>query len=254
MSENKSKRSEKSTGEATKKAIGKTTGKTVVKSKAKQGEKAMKAIKATNMGHRFKELEALIFEHRGKKVLLDSHVAALYGVPTKRVNEAVFRNRAKFPRAYVFQLTAKEWRLLKSQDATSNKEGGRSVSISSDPSPSSNLAGGKRKPPKVFTEKGLYMLATVLKSKQATQATLQIVETFAKIREFAEVAKALALEKNVSKQKALVSQSGSLIGDILNQEFANDTSSETSIELNLAMIKIKHTIKKERKKERKASD
>lgn len=153
--------------------------------------------------------------------------------------------RAKFPRAYVFQLTAKEWRLLKSQDETSNKEGGRSVSIS--PISSPNLVGGKRKPPKVFTEKGLYMLATVLKSKQATQATLQIVETFAKIREFAEVAKALALEKNVSKQKALVSQSGSLIGDILNQEFANDTSSETSIELNLAMIKIKHTIKKERK-------
>ncbi|MDG1702170.1 MAG: hypothetical protein P8I61_04565 [Opitutae bacterium] len=62
-----------------------------------------------------------------------------------------------------------------------------------------------------------------------------------------EVDLTMAVENNVSKQKALVSQSGSLIGDILNQEFANDASSETSIELNLAMIKIKHTIKKGRK-------
>ena len=62
-----------------------------------------------------------------------------------------------------------------------------------------------------------------------------------------EVDLTMAVENNVSKQKALVSQSGSLIGDILNQEFAIDASSETSIELNLAMIKIKHTIKKGRK-------
>ena len=91
------------------------------------------------------------------------------------------------------------------------------------------------------------MLATVLKSRQTTQASLYIVETFAKIREFAQVAKALAVEKNVAMQEAFVSQSGALIRDILNEEFAKDTSSETSIELNLAMIKIKHTINKSRK-------
>ena len=208
----------------------KRKGKTVI---AKKTESALSVV------NRFTELEDMIFELRGEKVLLDSEVAILYGVPTKRVNEAVFRNRGKFPQGYVVQLTAKEWRQLKSQDATSN--------IAHSRSPSQGVKGGKVKAPKAFTEKGLYMLATVLKSKQATQASLYIVETFAKIREFAQVAKALAVEKNVATQEALVSQSGALIRDILNEEFAKDTSSETSIELNLAMIKIKHTIKKSRK-------
>ena len=107
----------------------KTKKKTVRTGKAKE--------KTLGINHRFKELEELIFEHRGQKVLLDSQVALLYGVPTKRVNEAVFRNRAKFPRGYVFQLTVKEWALLKSQDATSNMEHARSVGVK----------GGKRKPP-----------------------------------------------------------------------------------------------------------
>ena len=88
------------------------------------------------------------------------------------------------------------------------------------------------------------MLATILKSKQATKATLQIVETYAKVREFGKVAKSLAIEKDKAKQQSLINKSGKLIGDILNNEFAKDTTSETTIELNLAMIKIKHTIKK----------
>jgi hypothetical protein len=92
------------------------------------------------------------------------------------------------------------------------------------------------------------MLATILKSKQATQATLHIVETFAKVREFSIVAKNLAVEKDKDKKQGLIKKSGALIGEILNNEFAKDTTSETTIELNLAMIKIKHTIKKEPKK------
>ena len=90
------------------------------------------------------------------------------------------------------------------------------------------------------------MLATILKSAQATKATLQIIETFAKVREFSKVAKSLATEKNDTKKQNLVEKSGRLIGDILNQEFADDNSSETTIELNLAMIKIKHKITKKR--------
>jgi hypothetical protein len=220
-------------------SIDKAKGRAKTRGKArKESEKTGQALSVVN---HFAELEKMIFELRGEQVLLDNQVAIVYGVPTKRVNEAVFRNRAKFPRGYVIQLTAKEWRLLKSQDATSNSVGHRSSSGSS------STKGGRVKPPKAFTEKGLYMLATVLKSKQATQATLHIVETFAKIRECSHVVKTLAYEKNVSKQKALLSQSGALIGEILNQEFPKDTSTETSIELNLAMIKIKHTIKKETK-------
>lgn len=92
------------------------------------------------------------------------------------------------------------------------------------------------------------MLATILKSKQATQASLQIVETFAKVRELSKVTRALSLEKNKNKQQGLLKKSGVLIGEILNNGFAQDSSSETTIELNLAMLKIKHTIKKDPKK------
>ena len=159
---------------------------------------------------------------------MDSDVANIYEVETKRINEAVQRNLDKFPPGYLFELDQKEWNLLKSQIATS-----KAIS-----------KGGKVKLPKAFTEKGLYMLATILKSKRATKATLQIVETFAKIREFSRVAKSLATQKDENEKQNLIKQSGKLIGDILNQEFAGDVSTETTIELNLAMIKIKHKIAK----------
>lgn len=181
------------------------------------------------------DLSACILQLRGMDVLLDSVVAELYGVPTKRVNEAVARNRGKFPRGYVFTLTAKEWGQLKSQPATSIRAA------------SSAKRGGKVKAPKAFTEKGLYMLATVLKSKSATQATLEIVETFAQLRQFSQVAKALAEAEEPSEQKRLIGQSSALMGQVLNRAFAeaNGASSETSVELNLALLKIKHTVKRE---------
>ena len=174
-------------------------------------------------------LEKLLVTIRRKKVLLDHHVAELYGVPTREVNRAVKNNPEKFLKGYVMDLNDNELRRLRWKNSTAN-------------------AAKRRTPPKAFTEKGLYMLATILKSKQATKATLQIVETFAKVREFDKVAKSLAVEKDKTKQQSLITKSGKLIGDILNNEFAKDSTSETTIELNLAMIKIKHTIKKDSKK------
>ena len=174
-------------------------------------------------------LETLLVTVRRKKVLLDHHVAELYGVPTREVNRAVKNNPEKFLKGYVIGLNDNELRRLRWKNSTAN-------------------AAKRRTPPKAFTEKGLYMLATILKSKQATKATLQIVETYAKVREFGKVAKSLAIERDKAKQQSLINKSGKLIGDILNNEFAKDTTSETTIELNLAMIKIKHTIKKGAKK------
>jgi len=174
-------------------------------------------------------LETLLVTVRRKKVLLDHHVGELYGVPTREANRAVKHNPEKFLKGYVMDLNDNELRRLRWKNSTAN-------------------AAKRRTPPKAFTEKGLYMLATILKSKQATKATLQIVETFAKVREFDKVAKSLAVEKDKTKQQSLITKSGKLIGDILNNEFAKDTTSETTIELNLAMIKIKHTIKKDSKK------
>ena len=92
-------------------------------------------------------------------------MAELYGVPTREVNRAVKNNPEKFLKGYVIELNTRELSSLRWKNSTTNTAKRRSM-------------------PKAFTEKGLYMLATIIKSKQATQATLQIVETFTKVREF----------------------------------------------------------------------
>ena len=174
-------------------------------------------------------LEDFIVPLRRWQVILDMHVAQLYGVQTREINKAVKNNPEKFPKGYVIQSKNNELQRLRWKISTANLSKRRSL-------------------PYAFTEKGLYMLATILKSKQATKATLQIIETYEKIRAFSKVAKQLATEKDKNQKQKLIKKSGALIGDILNREFAKDTTSETTIELNLAMIKIKHTIKKEPKK------
>ena len=109
----------------------------------------------------YKEVEEKIFEIRGKNVILDGDVANLYGVETREVNQAVKNNPDKFPEGYLILLTTEEWVNLKSKILTSSW-------------------GGKHKLPKAFTEKGLYMLATILKSERATYTTIAIVETFSR--------------------------------------------------------------------------
>ncbi len=176
---------------------------------------------------KIENLTELIIEIRGAKVLLDADVAVIYGVETKRINEAVKNNPDKFPGGYIMELDKSEWDLLKSKFSTSIK-------------------GGKVKLPSAFTEKGLYMLATILKSPQATQATIAIVETFSKIRELSRSIKELSTVQDKAGQKSLMHKSGELIAEIFDDDLqASDT--ETSIELNFAALKFKHTIKKKSK-------
>lgn len=185
-------------------------------------------------------IENFIISLRNQKVILDRDVAKIYEVETRDINKAVKNNLAKFPRGYIFSISKKELESLRWKISTAKLENLQGKDSTAKLSKTRVL-------PKAFTEKGLYMLATILKSKRATKATLQIIETFAKVREFSRVAKTLATVKNKNEKQDLIQQSGKLIGDILNQEFANDTSSETTIELNLAMIKIKHKITKIKK-------
>lgn len=107
-----------------------------------------------------------IFLIRGQKVILDSDLAVLYGVKTMVLNQAVKRNIKRFPVDFMFQLTAKEMENLISQFVIS-----------------SGKHGGTRKVPLVFTEHGVLMLSSVLKSERATQVNIQIVRTFIKLRE-----------------------------------------------------------------------
>lgn len=114
------------------------------------------------------EVKNLIYEIRGYKVMLDSDLANLYEVPTKRLNEAVKRNIARFPKHYMFQLTNEEFESLRSQIATSNKS-----------------RGGRRYMPYVFTEQGVAMLSTVLNSEKAIQINIKIIDTFVQMRQWA---------------------------------------------------------------------
>jgi len=176
---------------------------------------------------KFEEIESKILELRGQNIILDSDVAELYAVETKRINEAVKNNPDKFPSGYVLTLDKNEWEALKSKFSTSIK-------------------GGKVKLPSAFTEKGLYMLATILKSPQATKTTITIIETFAKIRSLARNVKALAEAPGASQKQNLLQKSGEIIAEIFDENLASDES-ETSIELNFAVLKFKHTVKKREK-------
>ena len=171
-------------------------------------------------------LQASILVIRGNKVLLDSDVAKIYGVETKRINEAVRNNLEKFPEGYILELSLEEWSALKSKFSTSTK-------------------GGKVKPPTAFPEKGLYMLATILKSKQATQATFAIIEAFAKIRELSSAIRTLSATQDEAQQKPLLQRSGEIFAELFDDELQTKDT-ETSIELNFAVLKFKHTIKQKK--------
>ncbi|MEA3553523.1 MAG: ORF6N domain-containing protein [Campylobacterota bacterium] len=128
------------------------------------------------------EIKTKIYEIRDTKVMLDSDLAKLYEVETRRIMEQVKRNDDRFPDDFIFQLTKIEFENLKSQNATSSW-------------------GGTRKLPHVFTEQGVYMLATVLKSKVATNVTLNIMRTFTKMREFALNYKDIVIELQNMKEE-----------------------------------------------------
>ena len=123
---------------------------------------------------RIANLESAIHLIRGRRVMLDSDLAAIYGVTAKRLNEQLKRNRPRFPDDFAFQLTGQEFTNLKSQIATS--------SLSSQFGTSSSH-GGKRKLPWVFTEHGALMLASVLNSEIAVQASVRVVRAFVRLRE-----------------------------------------------------------------------
>ncbi len=119
-------------------------------------------------------VESAIYLIRGQRVMLDSDLAAIYQVTTRRLNEQLRRNRKRFPEDFAFQLTAEEFRNLKSQIATSSL---RSQFVTS------SSHGGKRKLPWVFTEHGAIMLASVLNSNVAVQASVRVVRAFVRLRE-----------------------------------------------------------------------
>ncbi len=129
-------------------------------------------------------LEQKIYLIRGKRVMLDRDLAELYGVETKVLNQAVRRNIARFPEDFMFQLNEVEEQSLRSQIVTSNSRHPVDTSnLKSQFASSSSGRGGLRYRTYAFTEQGVAMLSSVLRSKQAIQVNIQIMRTFTKIRE-----------------------------------------------------------------------
>ena len=180
---------------------------------------------------KFEEVESKIIDVRGEKIILDSDIAKLYGVETRDINKAVKNNPEKFPHSggYIFEISEKEKMELVENFHRFNKLK-HSTSV-----------------PKGFTEKGLYMLATILKSKKATETTLSIIETFARIKHLSRNIKALSIINDDKEKKGLMQRSGEIIAEILEDDLTANES-ETTIELNFAVLKFKHTIKKKKAK------
>lgn len=176
---------------------------------------------------KYEQVKDKIIVLRGQQVILDSDVAQLYGVETRVVNQAVKNNPDKFPEGYLFKLDNQEVADLRSK-----------ILISS--------WGGTRVAPTAFTERGLYMLATILKGEQATQTTIAIIDTFVQLRELARTMQAVAVTDDEAQKKSLMQRSGELIGEVLGAQL-DTTETETEIELNFAVVKIKHKVKKGKK-------
>ena len=140
----------------------------------------------------------IILVIRGKKVILDSDLAGLYGVETRRLNEQVRRNIDKFPEDFMFQLTKEEFNNLKSQNATS-----------------SSGWGGRRKPPLVFTEHGALQAANVLNSTQANKMSVYIVRAFVRLREFALTNEKLA--RKVDQLDSKVSEHDEILTELIRE-------------------------------------
>jgi hypothetical protein len=175
----------------------------------------------------FSDIEKAIVSVKGQKVLIDSDVASIYGVLTKEVNQAVKNNPEKFPYGYIVEADRDE--LVKTFDRFKNLKHSTTQ-------------------PKAFTEKGLYMLATILRSPQATAATISIIEVFTKLRELSHTIAKLAETKEKPEQQSLMQRSGDIFSELIAADLPV-SGTETTFEVNFAVMKFKHTIKKEKKEQ-----
>ena len=150
------------------------------------------------------QLGRLIYEVRGERVMLDSDLASIYGVETKALNRAVKRNRDRFPKDFMFQLSEDEWKNLRYQIGTSSSDP-KHQSLRYQIGTSTLGHGGRRNRPYVFTEHGAIMAANVLNSRRAVQMSVFVVRAFLKMRALLgdnrDLAQKLAvLEKELKKR------------------------------------------------------
>lgn len=194
----------------------------------KAKNETVKRESATLLPSLMREVEDKIAVIRNQEVIADADVAALYGVETKRINEAVRNNPDKFPEAYMFTLIDSELHDLRSKIS------------------STNLSAMNRNSTKVFTERGLYMLATILKGERARNITFAIIETFARVRELERELLDLHKETDKSKQASKMQHFGEVLTDIVMPDLQT-SETESTLEINFFIGKLKHAVKRVRK-------
>ena len=174
------------------------------------------------------DVERRLISLRGQKVLLDRDVAELYGVQTKEINQAVKNNPRKFPSRYLIQVDQNEKdELVKNFDRFEMLKHSTVL-------------------PTAFTEQGLYMLSTILKSEQATETSIAIIDTFAMVRQMARVMEQLQNATDGGEvQQNLLQKTGELLAEVVGRNLSTE-STETEIELNFAVVKIKHKVIKKK--------
>lgn len=165
---------------------------------------------------------------RDVPVITDADVASLYGVETKHINQAVRNNPEKFPEDYMFVLTEAETVDLRSKFS------------------STKLSTKSRSLPKVFTERGLYMLATILRSKTAIDVTFAIIETFTQVRNLKRELVELHRETNPKEQVSKMQHFGGMLSELIMPDLET-TETESTLELNFFIGKLKHTVKRVKK-------
>ena len=184
---------------------------------------------------KIEEIKELIVELNGQKIIVDKDVAEIYGVETRDINKAVKNNPEKFPNGYMYEISDQEFEYLRGKFSTAK-------------------FAKTRTNPKVFTEKGLYMLATILKSTKATQATLMIIETFSKIRELSRNINSIMKTTDEDLQKELANKSNKILEeiieitpDVLEDDEGEIVETTTKFEFSLGFAKVSRSIKKIKK-------
>ncbi len=155
-------------------------------------------------------IKSKIYLIRGEQVMLDSDLAELYGVETRRLNEQVRRNQDRFPSDFMFQLTAQEYNNLISQNATSSW-------------------GGRRKKPLVFTSLGISMLSSVLTSNVAIQANIRIMRAFVAMRK--QLSELSVQQMQIERLEMKVDMLNDYVETILHDQ--NEINEETAMQLEL---------------------
>ncbi len=162
-------------------------------------------------------LAKLVFFIRGEKVLLDADLADLYGVATKVLNQAVKRNRDRFPADFMFQLTLEEWEGMRSQFVTSYPD--------SSPMKSQIVTASRRKLtaiPYAFTEQGVAMLSSVLRSQRAVEVNIAIMRTFVQLRRLMDSNRDLA--RRIDALEARYDEQFSQVFEAIKQLITDDKS------------------------------